>query len=102
MKLEGFKNRMRKMINVEVDGKIVRASHGSLLLHTLLDHQISINHSCGGHGTCGTCRVFVESTEPLPERDFIEAEMAGERSFSAKERLSCQLEVHVPMKVKVP
>lgn len=54
--------------------------------------KISIFNTCGGNGTCGTCRVRVLSDlSALPERNEIEAEFAMDRSFSEDERLACQL-----------
>lgn len=54
--------------------------------------KISIFNTCGGNGTCGTCRVRVHSElSELPERNEIEAEFATDREFQADERLACQL-----------
>lgn len=64
--------------------------------HTVLDvavrARISINHTCGGNGTCGTCLVEIcESQEELSPRTDVEREMAEERNFEKKERLACQI-----------
>ena len=63
------------------------------LLEGLLQACIPIDHSCGGFGTCGTCKVVVnkDSVFLLPERDFLEQEMATERGLSKLERLACQI-----------
>jgi 2Fe-2S ferredoxin len=74
--------------------KIVEASHGQTILDSLLKANIPIDHACGGFGTCGTCRVqVVKGIERVPLRNEIEAEMAQDRGFAAKERLACQSEV---------
>jgi 2Fe-2S ferredoxin len=53
--------------------------------------RIKINQSCGGMGTCGTCRVIVkEGLDQLSPRNEIEQEMADSRGFTENERLACQ------------
>ena len=74
---------------------------------TILDlaiyHELSLNHSCGGMGTCGTCRVVIESeTLGLPARNEIEDEMAKERGFQPEERLACQTCVYSGMRIRIP
>jgi 2Fe-2S ferredoxin len=71
--------------------RVVRASQEETLLEAALREKIELPHSCGGHGTCGTCRVFVlEGLEKLSPRNEIEAEFADERGFQSNERLCCQ------------
>lgn len=61
------------------------------ILEVALKAHININHSCGGMGTCGTCRVLIlNGNELLEPRNELEAEMADERGFSTYERLACQ------------
>lgn len=61
------------------------------ILECLLQSEIDIDHSCGGNGTCGTCRIFIQSgSEKLEPRNEIESEMAEDRKFFPNERLSCQ------------
>ena len=70
---------------------IVKARPGQSILQALLDSKIEIDHSCGGNGTCGTCRIFIQQgLEKLKPRNEIESEMAQERGFQSHERLSCQ------------
>lgn len=73
------------------DDIIVKASHTDTILEALLDARIELNHSCGGMGTCGTCRVFVEKgLEKLGLRNEPETEIANDRQFTENERLACQ------------
>ncbi|RYZ87219.1 MAG: (2Fe-2S)-binding protein, partial [Proteobacteria bacterium] len=59
------------------DSKIVDASQDETLLDAGLRAGIDIATSCGGSGTCGTCRVFViQGLEALPPRNEIEIEFA--------------------------
>jgi 2Fe-2S ferredoxin len=62
------------------------------LLEIALKNDIGIAHSCGGMGTCGTCRVEIQSDlSELTGRNSIEEEMAMDRGFLPYERLACQL-----------
>ena len=71
--------------------RVVVAQEDSLL-ELALKNDIGIAHSCGGMGTCGTCRVKIQSPlADIAERNAIEQEMATDRAFRPEERLACQL-----------
>ena len=73
------------------------------LLELLNEHKISINQSCGGFGSCTTCRVLIRSDlQHLQLRNEIEQERAGERRFCANERLACQLDIHDSIEIIIP
>ena len=73
------------------------------VLEVGLKAGIDIGHSCGGMGSCTTCRVFVEKhVAPLSERTELELEITEGRGFKRNERLSCQLEPAAGMVVRVP
>lgn len=73
------------------DEKIVHASQGGSVLEALLISKTEWEHSCGGMGTCGTCRmIVVDGLDLLPERNEIEEELAQDRGFKQNERLACQ------------
>ena len=64
------------------------------LLETLIANNISISHSCEGHGICTTCRIICkDGMKNLSPRTEIETERAKERNFSDFERLACQTEI---------
>ncbi len=68
------------------------ATEGASLLDTIIDANISIDHSCGGNASCGTCRVvIVEGADQLPPRNDLEADFIENRGWSDNERLACQL-----------
>jgi 2Fe-2S ferredoxin len=74
-------------------GKELKFTPGETVLEISEANRLGLAHSCGGMGSCGTCRVIVESDlARLPERTLIEQEMADDRGFQACERLACQLE----------
>lgn len=61
------------------------------VLEALTEAGIEIDHSCGGMGTCGTCRVMLnpESSQPKPSEG--EELLRTERPLDPNERLACQL-----------
>lgn len=72
----------------------MRTRAGKTLLETAVENSVEIPTSCGGMGTCGTCRVFLEIESGVaPEMGEIERDIASERAFAANERLSCQVEI---------
>lgn len=73
------------------------------LLELALRNRVPIGHSCGGMGSCATCRVIVVgSNVALPERGEVEQEMADMRQFRPEERLACQLPPIPGLVVEVP
>ena len=73
------------------EDRLVEASQEDTILEAALRAGLEISHSCGGFGTCGTCRVWVrEGLELLPPRNELEQEMAEDRGFTPQERLCCQ------------
>ncbi|GIL17114.1 MAG: hypothetical protein BroJett040_08650 [Oligoflexia bacterium] len=96
---------MEKKHRIIIDpaGDFVYASHGQNLLTALLKNKVKISNSCGGSGTCGTCRVqVIGEVSGLSERTDIEIEMAKERGFVPSERLSCQCSVFGPVEIQIP
>lgn len=74
-----------------VNTHLVEASQGESILEACLRAGVAVEHSCGGMGSCGTCRVFVtQGLDTLDARNELESEMAVDRDFPAHERLSCQ------------
>lgn len=67
------------------------ARAGRTILDIAVENSVEIAHSCGGMGSCGTCRVRLHADSGVvPEVEEIEAEMAIDRGFLPDERLSCQ------------
>lgn len=80
---------------LELDVKsLEKSAHPVTLLETLSANKISINQSCGGHGTCGTCRVEILSgADMLKPPSEYEIEASQELSLPTSCRLSCQSEL---------
>lgn len=85
------------------DNKIVESSHGESVLQALTRAKIPLGHSCGGNGTCSTCRILIISgVEKLNPRTELEQEMATDRNFAEHERLGCQTEPVDDLVIKIP
>lgn len=81
----------------------VTISDETCVLDVALSNNIDLNHSCGGMGSCGTCRVLVESDlTALSKRTELEQEMAQDRHFTPEERLACQLVPQDGLVVRIP
>lgn len=91
-------------INFLPDDRNVPVSQGDQsILDVALRGGIEVDHTCGGHGTCGTCRVEVlEGLQNLPARSDIELEMAQDRGFSENERLACQIPPVAGLSLRIP
>lgn len=50
-----FMGRVQKELTVET---------GTKLLKALIDHDVDIVHTCGGHAECATCRVTIHKGVP--------------------------------------
>ncbi|MCB0385343.1 MAG: (2Fe-2S)-binding protein [Bdellovibrionales bacterium] len=83
--------------------KTVEIKGFSTVLDVALGNKIDLSHSCGGMGSCTTCRVIVEAAPgELSSRTPVEKEVATERDYAANERLACQLEPQAGMIIRVP
>lgn len=73
------------------------------LLEHLIQNDIEISHSCGGMGSCGTCRVLIISgSESLPPRNAEEQQRATDLQFQYHERLACQICPIQNLTIKIP
>ena len=83
-------------VNSERD---VKVSTGGRLLEILADAGIFVPSACGGGGTCGQCRVRVNSGggSLLPT----EASLISKKEASHGERLACQLVVTEDLAIQV-
>lgn len=73
---------------------------GKPLLGTLMEQEIFIPSACGGRGSCGLCKVKVESGagQYLPT----ELPWISEEEKADNVRLSCQLKLKNDMKIRIP
>lgn len=91
------------IITLTNEGLQIPVNEQSSVLKVLLDNKIEIDHSCGGFGTCGTCRIYVRSDlKQLDVRNEIEQERADDLKFEEHERLACQLHPKNGLAIEIP
>ncbi len=73
---------------------------GQSLLSTLKEQGVFIPSACGGRGSCGLCKLKVESG--AGEISPTESPWLGEAERAAGIRLSCQVKVKRDMELRVP
>jgi adenylate cyclase len=77
----------------------VEAEEGKTLLQIALDHNVPMEHACGGNGFCTTCLCRVKSgIENLSARNDKEENMGV---VEDPERLSCQSQVHGDVEIEI-
>jgi len=81
-----FKITFRGKSTTEVD-----LEQESTLLSAAAKGGAGLNHRCGGHARCGTCKVtVVEGAEHLSETGAAEARILKILKASPEQRLACQ------------
>ena len=73
---------------------------GNTLLSYLIDHNVEINSSCGGKGSCGYCKVKVESGggQILPTEEIFMSRQEKQTGM----RLACQVKVKNDVAISIP
>ncbi len=64
--------------------------------------KITLPHKCGGHGSCGTCKVLVESKTDLMLPTNMERRHLTEEKLTIGYRLACQCNLTGPATITVP
>lgn len=86
---------------ITVNGKKeLTVNGGRTLLSSLMEEEIFVPSACGGRGSCGLCKLKIESGagQYLPtELPWISKEEQAE-----KVRLSCQVKVKNDMSIRIP
>nr|NNM91455.1 2Fe-2S iron-sulfur cluster binding domain-containing protein [Bacilli bacterium] len=79
----------------------IAVERGMSVLEAALFGKISIPHKCGGHGTCGTCKVQMESKTELCVPNLLEKRHFTEEKLASGFRLACQCRISGPATVYV-
>lgn len=66
---------MEYSVQIIPHNQILRVSAGSNLLSVLREAGYVLDAPCGGHGTCGKCRVVVNGQEQLACQTVVDADM---------------------------
>ena len=90
------------MVKIEVEGlKKFDAQVGRRLVLAIEDAGIDILHRCGGQAKCTTCRVEVLAGDADERNPREQARLAREQDITEQTRLSCQIIVENPLRVRV-
>ena len=73
------------------DKRAISADEGTSILEAALSSGVPVYHTCGGNGSCSTCRVIVlKGAENLSPVEEAEAEVLDAFDLKSPFRLSCQ------------
>ena len=92
--LAGKKNKVR----FEPDDVDIAVEQGTNLLETAIQAGVRIYASCGGAGTCGTCKVLIEKGEGETTR----TAKISDKEFRQGVRQACQSRVITDLTVHIP
>lgn len=80
-------------ITVLPRGKIIQVRTGSTFLSAVIAARVAIPNRCGGKGSCGTCKVKIESHAALSPVTPSEHRLISSEQLQEGYRLSCQCKV---------
>lgn len=85
-------------------GKTVPAREGQSILDVALEHEIPLEHNCGGNCACSTCHVIVregmKNLSPMQEEE--EDQLDEAEGLTLNSRLGCQSKIHGNVVVEIP
>ncbi len=86
------------------DNITVEAEIGDTILDVAFDHDIDLEHNCGGSCACTTCHVIVkEGMDNLSEMEEEEEDrLDTAEGLTLTSRLACQAEIQGDCAVKIP
>jgi Na+-transporting NADH:ubiquinone oxidoreductase subunit F len=87
-------------LSINNGAKDLTVKGGQPLLSALKEAGIFIPSACGGRGSCGLCRLIVE--EGAGEYSPTEIPWIPEEERARNVRLSCQVKVKQPLRLRIP
>jgi 2Fe-2S ferredoxin len=84
--------------------KTIQVKAGSTILEACLDHDIDLEHACGGFCACTTCHVLVkEGGDNISEMEFDEEDKLDTcEGVTLRSRLGCQSRVEGDLTIEIP
>lgn len=77
-------------------------TNSARILDILNAHKVNISQSCGGSGTCTTCKIeILKGQENVSQPSGFELEIYQERGFDTNQRLACQTEIYDSAEIKL-
>ena len=96
----------KKKVNVTFQPQniIVEGEEGDSILNIAIEHDIPLDHNCGGNCACTTCHVIVKKgMESLSGIDEDEEDMLDKaKDLTLTSRLGCQAHVYGDVIVEIP
>ena len=80
----------------------IAVDRGQTVMEAAKLGKITLSHKCGGHGSCGTCKVLVESKTDLSMPTKMEHRHLTEEKMTMGYRLACQCILTGPATITVP
>lgn len=91
----------RVSVDIEPVGRRALVAPGTTILDAARSVGIALASPCGGHGTCGSCRVVVVEGEVTPLGAHERGQL-GEQAVADGLRLACQTAVCADLRISVP
>lgn len=79
----------------------IAIDRGLSVLDAALVGKVVIAHKCGGHGSCGTCKIQIDSKTELCAPNVLERRHLTEERLAQGFRLACQCKITGPATVMV-
>ena len=81
----------------------VEAAEGESVLDVALNHDVPLQHACGGFCACTTCHIEVKAGDDLlsPIGDDEEERLDRVAGLTLHSRLGCQAKVHGDITVEI-
>ncbi len=80
------------------------ADKGENILDVTMEHNVKLQHNCGGVCGCTTCHVYIksgmENLSEMEENEEDRIDMA--ENLTLESRLACQCEIHGDITLLVP
>jgi ferredoxin len=95
------------MPTINYNGEEVECEEGEVLRDILLENDLNPHEgvakalNCGGHGTCGTCRIRVAEGSVGENKQSTRLKLSTDAS-DENVRLACQFEVHDDIVIEKP
>ena len=80
----------------------IAVERGATVLAAAMSGKVSLSHKCGGHGSCGTCKIVIDSKTGLDLPNKLEMRHLTEARLAEGFRLACQCALTGPATVTVP
>jgi len=83
-------------------GLHVEVEAGATVLEAAQKGGVGLSATCGGLGSCDTCRVLLGDQSHVSQPNHSEEEALGPVGLAGGMRLACQAEIYGPLQVQIP